>query len=197
MRVFRILGIGFLLLALLAGAGLAWALWPGRYEGWIQTTGVVVGHSERVSTDSDGHRSVTYALVVKYADEQGKEYTGISSVSTSHPKAIGATVEVTYPPGRPGNAQFDGEGRFFPTLFFGIWAGVLGVLGIVFTLVGFKSRGLDPRPVSTVPDPWAVEDHSESPTEEDTSEPSGPVGELDHGIDDQDRWPRLPRRGED
>lgn len=197
MRVFRILGVAFLVLALLAGAGLVWALWPGRYEGWMQTTGVVVAHDRHVSTDSDGDRSVTYALVVEYADEQGKEYTGISSVRTSNPKAIGATVAVTYPPGRPGEAQFDGEGRLFPTLFFGIWAGVLGLLGTAFTLVGFKIRQFDPRPAGTAPGLWAVENHSESPTDEDTSEPSGPVAKTDDRTDDQDQWPRLPRRGED
>ncbi len=175
-----------LVLAMLAAGALAWSLRPGRFDGWIETTGTVVALDRHISRDSDGDRRVTYALVVEYADEDGALSTGVSSMRTSNPKPVGATVSVKYPPGEPWKAQFDDEGTWFGVLFFGIWAGVLGILGTAFTIVGVKAR-----------DRWTPLRTADSsgrrpvPDGEDTSEPTGPLGSSGPG-DEPAKWPLLP-----
>lgn len=189
MRVFRIAGIVMLVLALVAAAALVWNLRPGRHDGWIETTGTVVSLDRHVSRDRDGDRSVTYAMWVEYADEHGNTFTAVSSVRSSQPKPIGATVDVRYPPGRPGEAELDNEGTWFAVLFFGIWAGVLGLLGTVFTIVGFRTRDLW-EPLRTA-EPAELRSALHR---EDTNEPTGPPGPgpSDPG-DEPGDWPRLPQ----
>lgn len=188
MRIFRVLGIAMVLLALVAAAAVAWTLRPGRFDGWVETTGTVVALDRHVSRDSDGGQSVTYAMVVEYTDEHGKPFTGISGARSSQPKPVGATVAVRYPPGQPAAATFDDEGTLFGVLFFGIWAVVLGLIGTVFTIVGWKFRHqhLDLGRGSQAWEPTAA--HSE-----DTREPSGPMDPTGTGAGEPPgEWPRLP-----
>lgn len=74
--------------------------------------------------------STTYAPVVTYRDGNGVSHTYISNVSSNPPAyAIGEGVNVFYNKNNPEDVQLDGDGAYIGTI-------ILGVLGLIFTVVG-------------------------------------------------------------
>jgi hypothetical protein len=182
-KIFGRIGILLVVGAVIAAAVVAWSLRPGRYDGWVETTGTVIDHRVRWSTDSETRRTTELrAPVVAFTDESGKRFVVTSTVSSSDWPVIGSNITVRYPAGRPADARIGDEGLFVP-LFFGIWAGVLGFVGTVFLIVArpFTAATSAPRR----PDRLAAG--------EDTTEPGGLVDEPREPGAADDPWPRYTR----
>ncbi|HHV20475.1 MAG TPA: DUF3592 domain-containing protein [Propionibacterium sp.] len=142
MNPFRVLGPILLVLALVCAGVVGWSLRPGKYDGWVETSGVVVDQERRVRRDREsGQQRVTYRIVVQYANEAGEPHEVTSQVGTNRPKPIGEPVVVRYPPGEPAKATIDNDTTWFMGLFFGIWAVVLGIIGTAMTIVGRRYPG--------------------------------------------------------
>ncbi|PIB77465.1 DUF3592 domain-containing protein [Mycolicibacterium brumae] len=92
-----------------------------------ETTGVVVGRHAVTSTDSDGHRSVTYRIDVRY-EVDGVPYTHTPSGSSNPAPHVGDKVGVYYRPENPSDARMGGA---LP------WMGhmIVLILGFVFFAV--------------------------------------------------------------
>lgn len=213
MKPFRITAIVLVVIAVLSALGLGWNLRPGKYDGWITTTGTVVDHVGGTYDRQGRGSNQTWAIVVRFTDESGVERQVVSRTSTSRPTPIGETVEVRYPPGQPDHALL-GMDMWFWVLFFGIWAGVTTILAIAFTIVSRVATparrlgaraGADvrqsrlfrnPRPIVDTSEPRVVPKPPASSEPADTSEP--PFGAPGTGGDPSadSPWPQWPGRGD-
>lgn len=121
------LGVGVLLL----GIGTVLAAVNLRYSDAIEVPGTVIAHQAR--TDEDG---TTWAIVVSYVDEAGRQQEITSNYSSSHPAAIGSQVPVQYLPGQPGSVRI--------ATWMGKWFGatLTGGLGGVFAIIGGAVYGV-------------------------------------------------------
>lgn len=133
MDVVRIVGsvFGVVGLGLLAGAGLAVQSTQSFLADAVSAPGTVQGLVARTSTDSDGHRSTTYAPEVRFTTAEGRDITFVSATSSSPPDhQVGDAVEVLYRPQDPAGARIHD--------WFSLWGlpTILGGMGTVFTVVG-------------------------------------------------------------
>lgn len=197
MKPFNRLGPIFLVLALACAIGLGWNLRPNKYEGWIETTGTVVNHTHHRDYDRDRGSDETWGIVVRFPDEAGVEHEAESRTRSSHPKPIGATVDVRYPPGQPDRALI-GFDSWFWVLFLGIWTLVLTILGLAFTFVG-RRRRVHARPKDRPPlkEREDVDVGEKLEEREDTAEPTFEEPPFDKfrprpGEPPADKWPRMP-----
>ncbi len=120
-------GFGLIGLGLLAGALFSYR----STQAWLSTSataaGTVIGYERR--TDSEG--ALSYFPVITFTPANGDEIEFTSSTgSSSRGYAIGASVPLRYNPALPFDAAID------TPLDLWITAGVLGFLGLVFTVVG-------------------------------------------------------------
>lgn len=74
-------------------------------DGAERGPGTVLSHTERVSTNSDGQRSRTWAPVVSFAGPDGAIHSFTTTSSTSHPPAVGSVVDVAWRAGDPSTAR--------------------------------------------------------------------------------------------
>lgn len=184
MRLFRYVGILLVAGAVIAAAVVAWSIRPGRYDGWVETTGTVIDHRVTWSTDSETRRTTELrAPVIEFTDESGKRIVITAETSSSDWPAVGSNVRVRYPPGQPTEAQTEDEGHFLP-IFSGIWALVLGFVGTVFLMLT--------KMFSSAP---SVQRHRTARPEvaEDTSEPTDLAEEPPKTDSADDPWPRYAR----
>lgn len=102
-------------------------------ERWLSTSTATTGKVVDLERKS-GRKGRSYAERVTFQDGQGATHEFVSSLSTSHPYAVGSTVPVRYDPNEPTSAGIDTHFRnwFIPGLLF--------AMGLVFTLVGFLAR---------------------------------------------------------
>jgi hypothetical protein len=183
-KVFRYVGILLVAGAIICAAVVAWSLRPGRYEGWIETTGTVIDHEVTWSTDSETRRRTELrAPVIEFTDESGQRVVITAATSSSDWPAVGSSVRLRYPPGQPTEALTDKEGHFVP-IFFGIWALVLGFVGTVFLMLTKMFNSATPAPGRRTTQPEIVEDTSE-PT--DLTDGPSTTDSAD------DPWPRYAR----
>jgi hypothetical protein len=128
-RLFRLFAAGFGLigLGLLVGAFFSYRSTAAWLETSVAATGTVIGYERR--TDSEG--ALTYFPVITFTPANGDEVEFTSSTGGStRGYAIGASVPLRYNPALPFDAAID------TPLDLWIAAGVLGFLGLAFTLVG-------------------------------------------------------------
>ena len=118
-----VLGIGLMLLSY---------HFYGRTETFLQTAqrapGRVVGL--RVTDSSDGE--TTYAAVVTYTDDRGRDFTFEDSLSSTPPMyAVGQDVNVLYNPEHPDKAGIDrGIWNYWLTALLGVPGGLLLMCGV-------------------------------------------------------------------
>lgn len=95
----------------------------------VQVEGTVISLS--MSQDDDG--STSYAPVVRFTSQSGREFTFTGTVYSSPPAyKTGQTVTILYPPDSPGEAKIQGEGNLL-MLIFGIVGGFEILLGLFFS----------------------------------------------------------------
>lgn len=117
-------------------AGIAAYLFYQDYallQNGVRVEGTVIGLA--TSQDED---SLTYAPVVRFTSEGGREYTFTGDVY-SRPAAYeaGQTVTVLYPPDEPGKARLKGQGNTLTVVF-----GIIGSLEILLGLFVFGKAAL-------------------------------------------------------
>jgi len=94
----------------------------------VQVEGTVI--SLAMSQDDDG--STSYAPVVRFTSQDGREFTIQSNFYSSPPAyQTGQKVSVLYPTDRPGEAKVKGEGNLL-MIIFGILGGLEILLGLFF-----------------------------------------------------------------
>ena len=96
----------------------------------ITAQGTVINLLPTYSSSSSDN-SITYKPLVEFTDKNGNPYEFASSTSSNPPSYnVGEAVEVLYNPQSPHDAKIKG--------FFSLWGGatILGILGLVFFLVG-------------------------------------------------------------
>lgn len=117
--------------AMLAGAVYMYRDTRSFLAGAVHAQGTVVDFDRNDSTDSHGHRSVSYYPVVQFADAGGRRIE-FTSNSGSNPPAYsrGEAVEVLYHADAPDKARING--------FMSLWFGPLlvGGMGVLFTAIG-------------------------------------------------------------
>jgi hypothetical protein len=121
--VFALIGAGMLI-----GAFFIYKSTSSFVQSAATAQGVVVDLLPSRSRDSGTY---TYAPVVDFVDQNGKQIEFSSSTSSNPPSYHkGEKVEVLYDPGRPQHAKIHG--------FFSLWGGAIIVAGIgaVFFLIG-------------------------------------------------------------
>lgn len=95
----------------------------------VQVEGTVI--SLAMSQDDDG--STSYAPVVRFTSQGGREFTFTGNVYSSPPAyQTGQKVTVLYPTDRPGEAKVKGEGNLL-MIIFGILGGFEILLGLFFS----------------------------------------------------------------
>ena len=123
--IFTIIGLG-----MLVGTFFIYKSTSNFLEKAITAKGTVVDLRESRSSSSSSN-SITYAPVVKFTDNQGKE-TEFTNSSSSNPPSydVGEIVEVLYEQEKPQSAKING--------FFSLWLGtlILGGLGSIFASIG-------------------------------------------------------------
>lgn len=133
MKTIAIMKFVFLLVgvAMLAGAIYLYRDTRSFLAGAVHAQGTVVDLERSDSTDSNGHRSVSYYPVVRFADASGRRIE-FTSDSGSNPPAYsrGDAVEVLYHADAPDKARLNG----FMSLWFGTL--IVGGLGVLFTAIG-------------------------------------------------------------
>ena len=93
----------------------------------LKADGQVIDFETKRSDNS----SSTYAPVIKFVANDGKEYQFVSSVSSNPPSYdVGESVEILYLESNPNDAQVNG--------FFSLHLGefILGILGSIFLAIG-------------------------------------------------------------
>lgn len=95
----------------------------------VQVEGTVI--SLAMSQDDDG--STSYAPVVRFISQGGREFTFTGTVYSSPPAyKTGQKVTVLYPIDQPGEAKLKGEGNLL-MIIFGIVGGLEILLGLFFS----------------------------------------------------------------
>ncbi len=94
----------------------------------VQVEGTVI--TLRTSQDDDG--STSYAPVVRFTSQGGREFTFESNFYSSPPQyKTGQKVTVLYPPDQPSEAKIKGEGSLLAFIF-GLVGGFEILLGLFF-----------------------------------------------------------------
>lgn len=124
--IFFVVGLG-----MLTGGFFAWRNHEEFRAHALKTEGVVIDFVRHVSDDSKRGKSVTYAPLVKFTDQNEHVIQFSSSVSSGSPGySRGDRVAVLYDPTTPEKAQIDSfMENWFVTL-------ILGGMGVIFTLLG-------------------------------------------------------------
>lgn len=138
---FTAAGILFFMGAIFAGiAGIIFYQDYALARDGVQVEGTVI--SLAMSQDDDG--SASYAPVVRFTSQGGREFTFTGTVYTSPPAyQTGQKVTVLYPTDRPSEAKLKGEGNLL-IIIFGIVGGLEILLGLFFggkgVLAGFREN---------------------------------------------------------
>ena len=100
----------------------------------VLTTGTVTSLSTSESRDSDGFTTITYCPEVEYTTADGQTVSLDVNECSSPPQfKVGDPVELYYDPQNPQSVQLKGSVRNLAVLIF---EGVLGLLGLVFAVIG-------------------------------------------------------------
>src|SRR5262249_32963548 len=120
------LGVG-----LLAAAAWQWAA-ANRFRATAQpANGEVVGYYEYDSTDNDGVTTHYYDPEVRFMAADGTQVEQRSGMgSYPRPYTLGVQLRVIYDPANPADYRIDTPFRIY------FVAGILGLIGLVFTVVG-------------------------------------------------------------
>lgn len=119
-------GIG----SLFAGLGLWMAKKEMRGRRWREVEGRVVGHTSHWSSDSDGDRTLMHTAEIEYRLPGMGLRTTADSLSTNHPKPVGATMRVRYNPDDPNDVMV------WAPLRSGCFIGLFVGLGLLFAAIG-------------------------------------------------------------
>ena len=126
------------MLVMAASGFTLWRVWTWR-EGTVTAVGTVTGHASSTSSIATPRRArgKTVAEIVRFTDASGIEHEFRSTISTSHPFAVGDAAPVRYTAADPTDAVIDTPFRTwgFPAIFLGAGA-VLAAGGLVFLGIG-------------------------------------------------------------
>lgn len=142
MEVFRIVGVVFTIIGVIALGGMAFTLYRNLdfLNRSVATQGEVVDMVMRESTDSEGYTSYSTYPIIRYVTtaEQVVEFeSGLNDQEIT----IGELVAVRYIPDEPNSARRD---DFFElwwlTFFAGFFMLIFGGMGVTFLWLGLREK---------------------------------------------------------